>query len=502
MQIGIGIGAMGGYRRLNYEWWYAFAELVDNATQSYFDNRAALEQQYAIEQSQLTVRITTDAHEIRVHDNAMGMNYQDLERALQIGRQPTVSTGRCRYGLGLKTSASWMGNQWVISTTKLGEEEEFTVLVDVDAIIAGNPNLVVSTRTVPKDAHYTNIVVKNLNRTIASRTKDKAKKFLGSIYRRDIESSDLHLELDGNPISWERFLEDRFLRLSDGSLVKKKFENVIVNCSSGPKVISGWVGVVAEGSRTIAGFAMMQKDRVLRGFPENWRPAEIFGDGGRNDLINQRLVGEINLDGFEPTHTKDNINWSGDEEERVEKALLAQCQDYMEVARGHRKGKGSSGPSEMAVKIAVNTLEKELQSQAFVDRFQHQTILPSQDEVERNRHLTFAKMEEISRPNIEILVGGILNVKVFVDSNLSQRDYYFDVESKSEFEVLVVINMLHPHWQMLSTDEAVLNYFRHCIYDGIARHVTRHNPTADRIRHVKDEYLRVGFDILQTPTSP
>ena len=31
------------YKRLSYEWWYAIAELVDNSTQSYFNNRDSVD---------------------------------------------------------------------------------------------------------------------------------------------------------------------------------------------------------------------------------------------------------------------------------------------------------------------------------------------------------------------------------------------------------------------------------------------------------------------------
>jgi hypothetical protein len=73
---------------------------------------------------------------------------------------------------------------------------------------------------------------------------------------------------------------------------------------------------------------------------KSWRPQSIYGqEGGSNDLVNQRLLGEVHLDPFDVSHTKDDILWLGDEEEEVERYLLNACKEYRETARKMRKGK-------------------------------------------------------------------------------------------------------------------------------------------------------------------
>ena len=39
-------------------------------------------------------------------------------------------------------------------------------------------------------------------------------------------------------------------------------------------------------------------------------------------MVNQRLIGEIHLDDFIVSHTKDDILWLGNQEEAVEEGLL------------------------------------------------------------------------------------------------------------------------------------------------------------------------------------
>src|SRR5262245_1414068 len=120
MKIEIGLNAIASYRRLDYEIWYALAEFVDNSTQSYADNKAALEAEYSREGEGLEAMITYDRQGtepmVRIVDNAMGMDYAELEHALKVASPPTNPTGRSRYGMGMKTASCWIGNRWKITT--------------------------------------------------------------------------------------------------------------------------------------------------------------------------------------------------------------------------------------------------------------------------------------------------------------------------------------------------------------------------------------------------
>ena len=78
------------------------------------------------------------------------------------------------------------------------------------------------------------------------------------------------------------------------------------------KKVSGWIAILEKGSRQDAGLTMIRRGRVIKGWPESWRPQTIYGQfEGSNDLVNQRLVGEVNLDEFGVSHTKDDILWDG-----------------------------------------------------------------------------------------------------------------------------------------------------------------------------------------------
>src|SRR3712207_438371 len=97
LNIEIGLNAIASYRRLDYEIWYALAEYVDNSTQSYANNKAALDAAYKREGEGLEVRITYERQGtepvFRIVDNAMGMDYSEIEHALKIANPPAIQTG-------------------------------------------------------------------------------------------------------------------------------------------------------------------------------------------------------------------------------------------------------------------------------------------------------------------------------------------------------------------------------------------------------------------------
>ncbi len=144
LQMEIGLNAIASYRRLDYEIWYALAEFVDNSTQSFLNHRKELEATYEQEGEGLEVRITYERtgrdQVLRIADNAMGMDLEELTHALKVAFPPEDPTGRCRYGMGMKTASCWIGNKWWIRTKKLGETNEYTVVVDVKAIEEGKPS--------------------------------------------------------------------------------------------------------------------------------------------------------------------------------------------------------------------------------------------------------------------------------------------------------------------------------------------------------------------------
>ena len=506
IQLVIGPEAINSYQRLSYTPWHAIAEFVDNSTQSYTDNKDALDAQLKKEDRIFEVSIAYEASEgngmLRVSDNAMGMSYTELERALHIAMPPANRAGRSRYGMGMKTAAFWIGKKWRIQTKKLGETEAHEVTIDVDKIISSK-DMNLSYRQIPSqdpETHYTVVEVSDHYRKFQGRTLSKIAEFLRSMYRKDIETKQMRLLWRGVELKWEGF-DARLMQAADGSLYKKD-----ILFDVGDKVIMGWVGILkqGEGGRVEAGFSVIQAKRVIHGWPEAWRPTSIYGPFGTNDLVNQRLVGELELDGFEVSHTKDNIQWRGEEEEEVEKKLKEAVCDYRAIATKRRGGTDQRGPAEADIKIAVAELEKELESPELVDQINlNISVVPPLDALIASRQKVIDSIEKNVTPTLQQVIKTTppLTIKIFLGTDLSERDAYVYQEATRPTEIIVTVNQNHPFWAtQLRGAESVLEYLRQCTYDALAEwqagnKVSRFDP--DTIKWLKDGFLRLPMEMEQ-----
>ena len=492
MKLELGLDVLRSYKRLPYKPWHAIAEFVDNSTQSYFNNRDILDKAYEADGARLEVIVVYERDgngTLRISDNAMGMSHDELVRAMHIGLPPEFAEGRSRYGLGMKMAACWFGNQWKIVTKKRGETTEYTVVIDVEKAAAGNDDLDESrVENLSADLHYTRIEITNLNHRPQGRTLGKIKEFLAGMYRLDIQSNTLVLQWQNTPLApsddWQ-FLKDAL-----GNEYRKEYEFTVNG-----KRAWGWVGVLDVGGRPKAGFAIAHKGRMVQTWPEAWHPESLYGQTqGSNDLVNQRLVGWIHLDEFDVSHTKDDIHWVDDEEDQVQNKLRETCAEYRDVALRTRK---SRAHQEAAIQLAARALEAELKSAELSDLIDVDP--PSPEVVARDETLL---LEETDTAAVDFTAafphrGATVTVLGKLDTTKSMNDPYVLSEATQEDRVVVVINMNHPHVQMID-ENGLLNYFRHCTYDALAEWRARNQLASvepSTIRKLKDQFLRLAFDI-------
>ena len=470
INIEIGLNAIASYRRLDYEIWYALAEFVDNSTQSYANNIAKLDEAYKNEGVGLEVRITYERKGtepmFRIVDNAMGMDYEELEQALRIATPPANPYGRCRYGMGMKTASCWIGNRWTITTKKLGQTNEYTVEIDVAKIEGGNSELKTNTVSGQNPVeHYTRLEIFDHNREFKGRTIGKIKDYLKSIYRQDFRNESLTLLYNDEKLSWEEF--DTRLRVNRaGELLKSNF-----SFNVNDKTVHGWAGVLDRGSRSDTGFSIFHADRVVTGWPDAWRPERIFGLN-RNDLLNQRLLGEIHLEEFEVTHTKDNIQWYSDDEELVEKELEKQIANLINIARTPWKDQEDARtPSPAEVEIAIAGIRDELLSPEMIDKISI-SVLPEETVLRESLARIAEPVTTLRQPDIRASLDQ-LDVWVYiVADDFGPHDPYVVCEAGQDSKIIVIINMQHPHVSFIEGQQGLMNYFRHCILSASMLKVT------------------------------
>jgi hypothetical protein len=499
MNFQLGPEIITSYKRLSYTAWYALAEFIDNSTQSYF-NAPHMEDVLKKENQNLFVKIDFNKDEqgeyIIISDNSIGMSDQELQQAVIVGKPPQDSSGRSKYGIGMKTAACWFGNNWNVKTKKYGENFEEQIFIDVDKIAHGNLDLNHQRTQVDIHLHYTIIEIRNLNRRIVGRTVRKVKDYLSSMYRKDFNNYNFELFFQGEQLFWDyNKIENRLIIGSDGQRIKRDFKFKVQD-----KTVKGWAGVLEKGSRSDAGFTILQSDRVIVGYPDSYRPETIFGyqEGGSNDLVNQRLVGEIELDGFDVSHTKDEILFEEQEKDELEAKLFEELADLKQLALAYRKYQADErSPDEDDASIALNEFEAELESSEFQDLIVNYD-LPSQKLIQESNQVVLDTVTKKTIPSLKATIND-LTVFVYISETMSPNDPYVIIDSiRTKDSIYILVNKNHPHWIQLKNKESILNFIRHCVYDAVAEWKTyfkigKIDP--DTVKNFKDKLLRVPFEI-------
>lgn len=499
MKFEIENNVIASYKRLSYDPWYAFAEFVDNSTQAYFDNKALLDGAFAETGERLTVKINYDPNKdlIEISDNSIGMSEDDLDKALKVGRPPENPTGRSKYGLGMKTAACWFGDNWTIETKKYGASSAVKISIDVDEISKLHGDVEIKPISFPLDEklHYTIITIENLNRQFVGRTLGKIREYLSSIYRFDFTQYGLQLFWNGSKLEWQGF-EDKIFVGKDGVKSKKQFEFEING-----KAVKGWVGVLGKGgSRKIAGFSIIQNSRVIQ---SNYKPSHVFGEQeeGSNDLVNQRVVGELFLDNFSVSHTKDKIVWEDDEEEELDKKLGEVCENMRELALTLRFRKETQKDELSLFKEqAIALFTSELKSDELSNYLRSVQPYPEKVIVSLQKKIADQAKDE-NEPVIEADIGSngdLIHVLIFFNEKSEFEPYVLTETTIEDKRVIVIVNLLHPHIQEMRTPDSLTNFIRHCVYDGVAEWKAiklRGSIQPYTVKFLKDGLLRIPFEI-------
>ncbi len=362
------VGMYAAFARLNYKPWFALAEFIDNAIQSFLSNQAQLID--AGHTGPLVIDVNIDDNEIAITDRAGGIGWADFPRAFSPASPPANPTGLSEFGLGMKAAACWFARTWSVRTSALGEPIQRTVIFDIPAISrSGSETLPIETSTARESDHFTVITLSNLRVRPKGRTLSKIKEHLQGIYRVLMNEGVVKLRVTTSGAAEELFYDAPPLlkapyfkfRNVPNALAREWRQSFEVDF--GDRKVTGWAGILAKGSHTLAGFSVFRRRRLIEGsVGETYKPHTIFK--APNSFISGRVIGEIFVEGFDVSHTKDGIQWGGYEEELLE-AIRGQLNSpdcpLLDQAEGYRarvtadqlpKTFGSSALTDVAAAIA------------------------------------------------------------------------------------------------------------------------------------------------------
>lgn len=363
-----GVSMYSVLSRLNYKPWFALAEYVDNAVQSMIQGRQLLQDLHN-NKYKLVVTIDVSNFEggrIVIRDNAAGIAIEDFPRAFRAAQVPPDTTGLSEFGMGMKSASCWFARTWTVRTSAMGDEKVHIVRFDVESIVKDQvEELEVFSIPAASEDHFTEVVLSDLHRPLAGRTLGKIKQHLTDIYRVLIRKGDLDLRFNGASLDYEipQILSAPYYRdPTAADLVWSK--DIDFDFGEGMSV-KGFAALRETGSNSNAGFSLFRRGRVIEGSgDEGYRPSVIFGAG--NSFKSQRLFGELHLDGFEVSHTKDGFQWDDNEQVFLELLLEELDADPLPLLRqalGFRKlehTRSLERNAEDAVSSTASTLQENL----------------------------------------------------------------------------------------------------------------------------------------------
>ena len=315
-----GVSVLSILRHLNYKPWFALAEFVDNAVQSYLANRARLEALHG-PQFKLRVEIAIEPvapSRIIVRDNAAGIALRDFPRAFRPAAIPPDRSGLSEFGMGMKSAACWFAPRWSVRTKALDELVQRTVRFDVATIVRDQlEELGIEETAAGAREHFTELVLDDPFHLPAGRTVGKIKDHLTDIYRVYIRDGLLELKFGPDELRYDppRTLRAAFARDPHGEA--KEWRKEITFDLGGGLSAHGFAGLMDPMNTSRSGFALFRRGRLIEGSgDEGYRPPLIFGQPG--NFRWRRLFGELHLEGFEVSHTKDGFRWDENEQPFLE----------------------------------------------------------------------------------------------------------------------------------------------------------------------------------------
>lgn len=364
---------LGVLRHLNYKPWFAIAEFVDNSLQSYLSHKEAL---HAAEGPDFRLRLVIElsaagSGEITVTDNAAGIFSADFPRAFRAAQVPADRSGLSEFGMGMKSAACWFCENWSVRTKALGEPVERSIAFDVQKIVDNRiETLTPGSRPERPERHYTVVKLRGLHHPPASRTVTKIREHLASIYRVFIANGMLELKFNGDILKYDAPTVLSSVPYSSPG-VPSPTEKTPVNWTKdidfdfgGGQRVTGFAALREVGSTTSAGFSLFRRSRLIEGScDETYRPPFIFKKA--NSFTYQRLFGELHIEGFAVSHTKDGFRWEEHEDiflEHLKEAIEAEPLDLISQAENYRALPTRKSISERA-QAATNAVAKHLQTQ-------------------------------------------------------------------------------------------------------------------------------------------
>lgn len=267
----------------------ALAELIDNSID------ARLEGEF------LEVEIQMSAKSIMVVDNGVGMSEEEATKSIRLGfssKQGQLG----EFGMGLKTSSTFMGKRFTIITTKRGDENEYVLTFDEEEWLEGGSWIeypFTIKHGIPSAQSGTTIIVEKLKIEINESVTEKVKKELSARFAPFINNGELRLIINREEV-----------KVSEPNLLDGRHE---FSLDAGGATAKGWWGYQLRGlNKSYFGFNTFRRGRLVTTYDK-------IGLNPNQDV--KQIIGNVDIEGVPISHDKKDWQKGTPEYKKVEEAL-------------------------------------------------------------------------------------------------------------------------------------------------------------------------------------
>jgi len=295
------------FRALNNTVALTLSEYVDNAVQSYLDNKQRLLENNPTYVFRVSIDVDQKANQIIIKDNAAGIDYINYKRAFEPANIPLDNTKLNEFGMGMKTASVWLADKWSVYTKALGENVERYTEFDLHKVIAeAKEELIVKETFKDEKLSYTEIILSQLSHNAPSPNQmDKVRRHLSSIYRVFLRNREIEIIVNGESLEGPKYdvLNVPFFSEPQGDNILWKKD---IDFELGKYKAKGFIAILKTIQNNANGLVLLRRGRVIVGGDDDrFFPPSIFGSPG--NFRYKRLFGELELEGFGVTFNKNGF---------------------------------------------------------------------------------------------------------------------------------------------------------------------------------------------------
>lgn len=268
----------------------ALSELIDNA----------IDARIVGEKLTVTIDITPDL--ISIVDTGRGMTEEEAAQSIRLGFSKKKSQ-LGEFGLGLKTSTSFLGKSFTLITTPRNSEEEYVLEYDEDQWLEHgdwNKYPFIINRGVEPEKSGTTVIIKQLKVAFSEKLLKNIKDEFGMRFGPFIQNGEL--ELVFNKEACEPFVP---------RIIDDKKNEFAFNFAGGKA--NGWWGYQLSGlNKSYYGFHTYRRGRLVTTYDK-------IGLTPNQDI--KQIIGDIHIEGIPITHDKKGWLKSSKEYQELEMVM-------------------------------------------------------------------------------------------------------------------------------------------------------------------------------------